>query len=96
MTHRLLVIRKEKLTVKQLDELKTDDEVSDIRSTLGFLVLVVKDKFKTDIEFIDIRQIFDVVVDNKVVLNDIGPEATAKFLKEASEQTGQIINFQKD
>ena len=96
MTERLIIIRTSKLTVKNLDEFKHDDEVKEIRSALDFLMLVVTDKFKTHLEFIDVQQVFDVVVDARQTLQEISPEDEAAFLQKAKEYNGSVIQFNKD
>lgn len=96
MTKRILIIRTSKLTVKNLEEFKHDNEVKEVRSALDFLILIVTEKFKTHLEFVDVQQIFDVVVDGRLTLDKVSPEAEAAFLQKAQEHNGSVIQFQKD
>lgn len=100
MKERLLIIRTDKLTVKNLDELKASDNVGEIRSVLGFLILVVNEKFETQLEFIDVQQIFDVVVDGRLTLSEVDPEMAEKFRQEMGAYLrtdnpfkGSVVNF---
>lgn len=96
MTKRLLIIRTSKLTVKNLEEFKQDDEVKEVRGALDFLILTVTEKFKTHLEFLDVQQIFDVLVDGRLTLQEISPEAEAAFLQRAQDYSGSVIKFHKD
>lgn len=96
MTKRVLIIRTSKLTVKNLEEFKHNDEVKEVRSALDFLILIVTDKFKTHLEFLDVQQVFDVLVDGRLTLQEISPEDEAAFLQKAQEHNGSVIQFQKD
>lgn len=96
MTKRVLIIRTSKLTVKNLEEFKHNDEVKEVRSAMDFLILIVTDKFKTHLEFLDVQQVFDVLVDGRLTLQEVSPEAEAAFLQKAQEHNGSVIQFQKD
>lgn len=96
MTKRVLIIRTSKLTVKNLEEFKHNDEVKEVRSAMDFLILIVTDKFKTHLEFLDVQQVFDVLVDGRLTLQEISPEDEAAFLQKAQEHNGSVIQFQKD
>lgn len=96
MTKRVLIIRTSKLTVKNLEEFKHNDEVKEVRSAMDFLILIVTDKFKTHLEFLDVQQVFDVLVDGRLTLQEISPEDEEAFLQKAQEQNGSVIQFQKD
>lgn len=66
MTEKLLIMRTTALTVAELNVLKHDDKVKEIRQATDYLILVVTPEFKTPLEILDVDHVFRVLIDGRI------------------------------
>lgn len=66
MSTKLIVIRKKDLTVAQLDGLKENDAVKELRGFGAHIMAVVDERFKSDLVMLDIDAVFDALIDRRV------------------------------
>jgi len=94
MTDRLLIVRTTALTVAELNEMKRDDHVREIRQATDYLILVVTPEFKTSLEILDVDHVFRVLIDGRVRIESDGEEGEG--LRGQSLHTSAVIQLVPD